>query len=144
MFADVQTGLRQTRIVLSSQMKILLAEDDAGIRELMTTVLTRSGIEVDAVGDGATALRQLRSTAYEAVLLDLMLPRVNGFEVVRELRSASPRLLDRTIVVTAASEATLRDFDRSQVFALIRKPFDINDLLGTIASCTAAKASHAM
>lgn len=126
-------------------MKVLLAEDDCGIRDLMTTVLTRSGIEVDAVGDGATVLRQIRSTSYEAILLDLMLPDVNGFEVVRELRSTAPAILDRTIIVTAASESTLRDFDRTQVFALIRKPFDIDDLLGTIASCaTPVKTARAM
>ena len=121
-------------------MKVLLAEDDRGIRDLMTTVLNRSGIDVDAVGDGASALKHIQSNGYEAVLLDLMLPEVNGFEVLRELRAVSPRTLGRTIVVTAASESTLRDFDRTQVFALIRKPFDIQQLLLTVADCAGSQA----
>lgn len=116
-------------------MKVLVAEDDAGIRDLLTTILSRVGIDVDVAADGATALKQLRANRHGAVLLDLMLPEVNGFEVIRELRAVAPSILDRTIVITAASESTLRDFDRSEVFAVIRKPFDVEELLGCIADC---------
>jgi DNA-binding response OmpR family regulator len=116
-------------------MKVLLIEDDGGIRDLIGIVLTRVGIEFDCAGDGAAGQLQLRSNKYAALVLDLMLPVVNGFELVRELRSFSPGMLDRTIIITAASESTLRDFDCDQVFALLRKPFDLDDLLSTVSRC---------
>ncbi len=118
-------------------MKVLLVEDDSGIRELLSTVFNRVGIEFDVAVDGATALKKLRKNKYAVLLLDMMLPGVNGFEVVRELRSMAPDMLMRTIVITAASESTLRDFDRDEVFALLRKPFDLETLLATISRCVA-------
>jgi DNA-binding response OmpR family regulator len=116
-------------------MTLLIVEDDEGISHLLKTVLSRHGFDVDSVGDGATGIARLRSNDYSAVLLDLMLPKINGFEVIHEMRSWAPELLRRTIIITAASEATLRDFDRSQVFALLRKPFDLGELVTTIHAC---------
>lgn len=116
-------------------MNILLVEDDAAIVDLLLTVFRRVHIRADVATDGSAALKKLRSQTYSAMLLDIMLPGVNGFEVVRELASFAPAMLRRTIIMTAASQSTLRDFDESQVFALLRKPFDLEDLLGTITLC---------
>ena len=117
------------------QMKVLIVEDDHSILELLSTVFRRAGLDFESAADGAAAIRKLRSVSYDVILLDLMLPLVNGFEVLREMRSFAPWLRNRTIVLTAAADATLRDFDRSEVFALIRKPFDLQKLLGEIKAC---------
>jgi DNA-binding response OmpR family regulator len=122
-------------------MRVLIVEDDHAIVELLLAVFRRVGIDADVAADGLSALRKLRSETYSALLLDIMLPEVNGFEVVREMASFAPSLLQRTIIMTAASQSTLRDFDRSQVFALIRKPFDLEELLATITRCTAVNTS---
>jgi DNA-binding response OmpR family regulator len=115
---------------------ILLVDDDEPIRVLITALCRRAGIEVHCAGDGQTAISMLRKRPYAAVLLDLLLPKVNGFEVLREVRSFAPALLSRTILITAASEATLRDFDGGGSLVMLRKPFDIDDLMDALISCT--------
>jgi DNA-binding response OmpR family regulator len=118
-------------------MRVLLVEDDPGIQMLLKRFLDRQGFTVDVVSDGAAALRTVKAHSYDVVLLDLMLPMVNGFEFIGELRQFAPKVLSRTIVLTAASEAALRGFDQDEVYKLIRKPFDLSDLAQTMSSCAA-------
>ncbi len=66
--------------------KILLIEDDRDIVELVRYNLSRDGFEVTAVGDGASGLAQLRKTPPDLLLLDLMLPKLSGIEVCKEIR----------------------------------------------------------
>src|SRR3712207_478938 len=114
---------------------ILLVEDDEPIRVLILALCRRIGIEVHVAADGVRALDLIRHGAYSALLLDLMLPRMNGFELLREVRACAPSLLARTIIITAASDATLRDFDGGGTLALLRKPFDIADLVDGLIAC---------
>ncbi len=118
--------------------KILLVEDDRGIQGLIDVLFTRKEIGVDCASDGEQALRMLRAREYGAVLLDLMLPRVNGFEVMRELKALNPDILKKTIVLTAASDLTLREFDETQVRKLLRKPFSISELVAAVDQCLTA------
>ena len=116
-------------------MRLLVVDDDAAITTLLVALFSRHGFVIDTATNGEEAVEKLRSTEFSAILLDLMLPRMNGFEVIREMKSFAPALLERTIVVTAASEATLRHFDQSDVVALIRKPFDLEELVGAVQRC---------
>lgn len=124
-------------VVVSRPSVVLVVDDDAAIRTLVRALLERQGIVVDAVGDGASALRLLQSIQYDAIVLDLMLPGTNGFEVVRHLKNVSPEVLDRVIVVTAAADRTLTDFDSAVVRKMLRKPFDIDDLVSEVLACRA-------
>jgi DNA-binding response OmpR family regulator len=117
---------------------ILLVDDDEPIHVLIRALCTRAGIEVDCAADGETAISMIRRRRYDALLLDLMLPRVNGFEVLREVRASAPALLRRTILITAASDAMLRDFDGGGSLVMLRKPFDIGDLMDALVSCTSS------
>jgi len=115
---------------------ILIIDDDPGIRGLLDVVLRRKGFECDFAIDGAEAEKKLRVFDYDVILLDLMLPRLNGFEVLRFIKAERRAMLDRVIVVTAVAEITLRDFeDQKLVWALLRKPFDINLLIDTVTAC---------
>jgi DNA-binding response OmpR family regulator len=115
---------------------ILIIDDDPGIRGLLTVVLRRRGFECDIAVDGDEAQKKLRSRDYDAILLDLMLPRLNGFEVIRFLKAERRAMLERVIVVTAVAEITLRDFtDQKLVWALLRKPFDLHRLIETVTAC---------
>jgi two-component system OmpR family response regulator len=116
-------------------MRLLVVDDDPGICALIVAVFRRFNYSVEAAFNGEDAIRKIRSTHYSAVVLDLMLPRMNGFEVLRELRSFTPELLSRTVVVTAAADSTLKHFDRTQVFKVIRKPFDLFELVSTVKEC---------
>lgn len=115
---------------------ILLVDDDEPICVLITAICARMNVQVECAPDGEIGLAMLRRRPYDALLLDLMLPKQNGFEVLRELRSFMPLLLSRTIIITAASDATLRDFDGGGSLVLLRKPFDIADLTDALTACT--------
>ncbi|HEX8410968.1 MAG TPA: response regulator [Thermoanaerobaculia bacterium] len=115
---------------------VLIIEDDDAIRVLISALCRRLGLAVEVAADGAAGVAMLRQRHYDALLLDLMLPKVNGFEVLREVRASAPSLLARTIIITAVSNATLRDFDGGGTMVLLRKPFDIADLQDALVACT--------
>ncbi len=69
--------------------KILLIDDDEELCELVSEYLTVEGFEVEAVHDGETGLHKALSGEYELTILDVMLPKMNGFDVLRELRKTS-------------------------------------------------------
>jgi two-component system response regulator MprA len=121
--------------------RVLVVDDDPGVRALLIALLGHRGYTYDLATDGHEAVAQLRRAPYDAVLLDLMLPNVNGFEVLRFLRAERPQMVSRVIVLTAASNATLRDFDTSGIRALIRKPFDIHTLLDQLDACCHGRPS---
>ena len=116
-------------------MRLLVVDDDSAITTLLVALFRRQNFLIDTAANGEEAIEKLRSADYSAILLDLMLPRMNGFEVIREIKSFAPVLLERTIVVTAASDATLRHFDQSDVYAVIRKPFDLDELVSAVQRC---------
>src|ERR687888_665462 len=68
---------------------VLLVEDDASIREIATLGLEQAGFRVTATGDGREALLRFRQGSFDLVVLDVMLPLLDGFEVCREIRRDS-------------------------------------------------------
>ncbi|MFL6245236.1 MAG: response regulator transcription factor [Thermoanaerobaculia bacterium] len=117
--------------------RVLVVEDDPAICTLLEALMRRRGYECDVVSDGNDAIRRLRCHSYSAVLLDLMLPGAFGFDVVRFLHAERPAMTSRVVIITAACAATLRDFDTSSVRTVLRKPFDIQELLDHVAACAA-------
>ena len=78
---------------------ILIADDDPAIRSLLRLIVERSGLHVDLAADGQEALTMIERRDYALVLLDLQMPRTNGFDVVDRLRTKAPRPV--IIVLTA-------------------------------------------
>ncbi|PYQ53924.1 MAG: hypothetical protein DMF59_00430 [Acidobacteria bacterium] len=88
------------------------------------------------------ALEAIRSEAFDAVVLDLVLPGVTGFEIIRKLNETHPYLLRRVVVLTAISESALADFPYEPLlWDLIRKPFDIDRLTRSLMRCIAFHAA---
>ena len=83
-------------------MGILIIEDEPRILAFLARGLEAEGFAVDAARDGAQALRRARRTAYDLVLLDLLLPGVDGLTVLEELRRTQPDL--RVVIVSARSD----------------------------------------
>ena len=110
--------------------RILLVEDDASIREITTIGLRNAGFEVDTAADGQEGLDRFRSAAYDLVLLDVMLPRLDGLEVARAIRRVSTvpvvMLTARadTIDVVVGLEAGADDY--------VRKPFEVPELVARV------------
>jgi DNA-binding response OmpR family regulator len=114
---------------------VLVVEDDAALRTLFLALLTRAGLKVDCANDGAQAFEKLERRSYSVVLLDLMMPVVNGFDVLRQFSDTRPSMLQKTIVMTGVSQRELAKIDSRDVYAVLRKPFDIHALLSMIRAC---------
>lgn len=110
-------------------LKVLVAEDDHGIQTLLRTILAREGFTVDCVDDGAEALTRLAATRYDVVLIDLMMPRLSGADLIDMLVQSNAEVLSRVIVITAAA---LHDMRRFQRLPIVRKPFDLDELRGRV------------
>jgi CheY-like chemotaxis protein len=121
----------------------LVVDDDPALQGLFTRLLSRKGFSVDAAADGRIAYDQLHRTAYSVILLDLMMPDVNGFELLERLHRDSPSLLPRVIVMTGASQRAIEDLDTRGIWGLIRKPFDIDELVSSAIACSQGKRQTA-
>ncbi len=75
-------------------------------------------------------------------VLVVMMPDVNGFELLDRLERDSPALLDKVIVMTGASQRAIQNLDTSRFWGLIRKPFDIDNLVSSTVACAEGKRSH--
>lgn len=107
--------------------EVLIAEDDAQISRMVGSVIAREGLRVVTAATGEDALLHLRGSDYAAIVLDLMLPQVSGFEIIDDLRKVKPEHLKRVVVMTA-SPRHVRFLDETEVSGVLIKPFDINEL----------------
>jgi CheY-like chemotaxis protein len=116
--------------------RVLVTDDDPSILLLVSTILRRADYTVDTANNGKEALRLSELTQYDVIVLDLMMPQLSGFEVLRLLqhRDVRPRFV---VVMSAASEPVLLKAGGSNVFATLRKPFDIGAITDAVGACAA-------
>ncbi len=117
-------------MLLKSQ-EILVVEDDRTIRRLIRMVLEREGYQVHEAADGLEAVVKLGVAQYDVIVLDLMLPNLDGFAFMTQNESH----LKRIIVTSAASPSLIRERLRGTPFDMLPKPFDITDLVGRVRAC---------
>ena len=125
---------------------MLLVEDDASIREVATLGLERAGFRVTATGDGRDGLLRFRQGPFDLVVLDVMLPSVDGFEVCREIRRES-----QTPIVMLTARSDLHDVVVGLELGAddyVTKPFELPELVARIKAVlrrsTAAPAEQAI
>lgn len=111
--------------------QILIVDDDPSIRNLLRLVAERRGYSVDVAADGDEALRLLAERRYDLAIIDLMMPRVNGYELVDGLRRFEQR--PTIVIATAMTDSLIGLLDAEIVHSIIRKPFDI-EMLGALMS----------
>ena len=121
-------------MVLEMPADILIADDDPGIVKLLRLLVEREGFSVDVAHDGAEALQKIENGSYVLMLLDLQMPRFNGFDVVERLREKIRRPV--VLVITAMASSHLAKLDPDVVHAVIRKPFDVELLAAVISLAT--------
>lgn len=115
---------------------VLLVDDNEATCTLLTALLRRD-YEVEVAADGAEAIESLRTKTYAAVLLDLLMPQVNGFDVLEFIQQNNPPMLKRVLVLSAALSAVQNArLTRYAVCAVISKPFEIETLLTSVKECT--------
>ena len=121
--------------------RILLVEDDARLAEMLSEYLGGAGFRVDTASLGAAAIERLASAAYDAVVLDLMLPDMDGLDVCRQLRTKSDLPV---LMLTARGDAT----DRIVGLELgaddyLPKPFEPRELLARLRAILRRRANGA-
>jgi DNA-binding response OmpR family regulator len=109
-------------------MRILVVEDEAGIRAFLARAFEAEGFQVEVVADGETGLARALTGDYQFVILDLLLPGLDGLDVLREMHSGRPGL--PVLILSARSDlpTKLRGFELGAVDYLA-KPFSLNELL---------------
>lgn len=112
-------------------MKILLVEDDRGISQFLKKGLLENGFDVDVANEGGKGLYLVLHENYDLVLLDIMLPKVDGRDILREMRSKG--------ILTPVIFLTAKDSEKDIVYGLglgaddyLIKPFSFNELLARI------------
>lgn len=118
--------------------RILVVDDDDAIRTLIATVLRRRGLAVDDARDGREALGRMVERPYALVVLDLMMPRMSGYDVLSHLGEQAESGRPLVLVLTAGAEP--KPIDRSFVVATMHKPFDIELLVDTVVACVVGSA----
>ena len=118
---------------MSGKPLILVVDDNATIRNLVATILAAHDLEVVSLGDGDEALAYLEQRRPDLMLLDLAMPRLDGLEVLRRVRS-HPTLCDmRVVMLTAvAHTARFKEVRSLRPDGYLEKPFRINDLIDQV------------
>ena len=120
---------------LENRERILVADDDQSIRQLLGTIIKRERLEVDLAPDGAEAIEHLKRREYSVILLDLMMPRVDGFGVIQYLRDHPQTHKPVVIVITAYADQRFKEVDAEIVSGVLRKPFDVADVGSLVRHC---------
>ena len=102
---------------------LLIVDDDPPIRKLLERVALRAGFEVGMARDGIEALEMLAERPYNIAIIDLMMPRLSGYELVQKISTMNPRPV--IMVATALTNADVSKIDDTLVRRVIRKPFDV-------------------
>lgn len=119
------------------EKRILIVDDDDAIRALVLTVLRRRGYLLDSARNGVEAMEKLANCRYSLVVLDLMMPRMSGYEVLHQLEQQPAVLRPLVLVLTAGLEP--KPFDGTFVIGTMHKPFDIELLVDTVTGCLSAR-----
>ncbi|SRR5581483_1238998 len=109
---------------------VLLIEDEPVIAARIEGVL--GDCDVTTIAEGGVAIEHLLTGHYDCVLLDLMLPHLSGFDVLRHLILRKPELLKSTVIMTAATDESLQFIDAKAVAGVLRKPFEVATLPGVV------------
>ncbi|KMQ51337.1 Phosphate regulon transcriptional regulatory protein PhoB (SphR) [Chitinispirillum alkaliphilum] len=123
-----------------TKKKILIVEDEECLADLLKINIIRRGFDVFAISNGEDALVETAKIKPDIVILDVILPGINGYEVCRKLR-ANPETEDICIIIlTAAAQKEDRiKAKQSGASHYVLKPFDLNELIGNIHKYTGQK-----
>jgi DNA-binding response OmpR family regulator len=118
--------------------RVLVVEDERNISEAIRFILTRDGWQVDVMGDGPSALAQMRATPPDMLILDLMLPGMSGFDILQAVRQDPATHGLPVLMLTAKGQSLDRDTaERLGVTRFMTKPFANSDVVAAVRELTA-------
>jgi DNA-binding NtrC family response regulator len=116
---------------MGEKKKILVVDDEESLRTVLSTELASEGYDVGTAADGDDAITEMGKKSFDLVLLDIKMPRMNGFEVLKHVKDKHPR----TKVIMLTGFADLKNAIESKKLGaedFVSKPYDLVDLLTTI------------
>lgn len=117
--------------------RVLIVEDEPNIAASLEFLLGRAGFEVALATDGAGALRAVESAPPDLLILDVMLPQLNGFEVLKRLRAEARHQALPVLVLTArGQQQDRRQAEEIGASAFLSKPFSNNELVACVKRLT--------
>ena len=122
-------------------MRLLLAEDEQALSKALKAILERAGYTVDAVNDGKAALDCLDTGSYDGAVLDIMMPVLDGLEVLRQLRARGDLLPVLLLTAKAETDDKVQGLD-SGANDYLTKPFAVRELLARVRAMTRARTAQ--
>lgn len=116
-------------------VRALIVDDDEPIRSMLATIVKHHGFCVETASDGDQAIASIAADGFDVVLLDLMMPRVDGFQVIDYLRKHPPAVKPVVLVITAYADQRFKKVDPDIVAGVIRKPFEVAELGSMLRLC---------
>ena len=115
--------------------RVLVVDDDFEMRRLLVGVLRQRSLEVDEAADGNEAIELLRENRYSVIVLDLLMPVVDGFTVLEKMESEvnSPPVV---LVLTGADQRITETLDAQRIHGIVRKPFDVFEIASIVVACS--------
>ena len=120
---------------MDEKKRALVVDDDDPIRTMLAKVVERQNLRVDTARDGEEAIERIDANGYDVILLDLMMPKVDGYGVLQHLQAHRPDMLRCTIIASAVPESEILKQFEMPVYRIHAKPFDMARLIADIQAC---------
>lgn len=127
---------------MDRRVQVLVVDDEEPILDLIRETLQGSGYQVDGVTNCRDALARIKSSAYDLVILDLLLPDMNGFVLSQEISRVRPKLRNRILFISAVlfGKNTVEHLS-SMGAGFLPKPFEVDSLLAAVARISGSPAA---
>jgi CheY-like chemotaxis protein len=126
----------RSELPMGDQVKrVLVVDDDRDLREMIAAALRRSNLIVDEAEDGQQAMDLIAVNEYAVVLLDLMMPVVDGYAVLDRLDGDGLQTTPIVLVITGGDRAVIERAGAHRIHGVVRKPFDIVEIANVVVAC---------
>jgi two-component system, OmpR family, response regulator len=122
--------------------RVLVVDDDPEIRKLLVAALRGRSLLIDEAADGREAIELLREHSYGVVLLDLLMPGINGFDVLDAIDGKAANV-PIVLVVSGAERRVLERLNANKIHGIVKKPFDPREVAEVVAACAEIRGRSA-
>jgi DNA-binding NtrC family response regulator len=129
-------------MTIEQNRRVLVVDDDRQVRQILVAALRLKSLTIDEAADGREAIDLLRQHTYSVVLLDILMPNVNGFGVLAAIDEEAMNA-PVVLVVSGAERALLKELGSKQIHGIVRKPFDPQEVANVVAACVDIRGNRA-